>query len=255
MKLRTALAALLILVAAGVCVRLGFWQLSRWHEKRALNVALHAAMTAPPRELAGAAAPLDSVLRRRVRVVGRFDESRQVLLSGRAQNHGPGVEVVTPLRLADGSAVLVDRGWLFAADAMTARPQQYPEPVERAVLGMAEAIPRGRGGPPLRTLEADSITLYSARWLDLDSLAARYPYALAPFVVRELPGPGVPAEPARTPPRPYDESMHVSYTAHWFLFALILLVGPLAVARSRRRAAARGESDLVIPRSREETTT
>jgi surfeit locus 1 family protein len=249
MKPASALAAVGIVVAAAVCVRLGIWQHSRWEEKRALNGAMRAAMTAPPRDLGGAAAPLDSVLRRRVRLTGRFDETRQVLLSARSQNHGPGVEVVTPLRLADGSAVLVNRGWLFAADAMTARPQEYPEPGERTVLGMAEGIPRGRGGRVTSTLEADSVTLYSARWLDLDSLAARFPYPLAPFVVRELPGPGVPSEPARTVPQPLDETMHISYMAQWFLFAAILLVGPLAVRRSRRRAREKGESDLVIPGS------
>ena len=248
MKLRTALAAVVILVAAAVCMRLGFWQLSRWHEKRALNRAMREAMSAPPLDLGSAAAPLDSVRHRRVCVTGRYDETRQVLLSGRSQNHAPGVDVVTPLRLADGGAVLVDRGWLFSADAMSARPQQYAEPGDRTVLGMAEPLSRGRRGPPVRAIEADSVTLFSARWLDLDSLSARLPYSIAPFVVRELPGPGVPAEPARTPPRPLDESMHVSYTVQWFLFALILLVGPLVVARSRRRTAGRGESDLIIPR-------
>ncbi len=247
MRLRSAVAAVGIVVAAAVCVRLGFWQLSRLHEKRALNAALREAMTAPPRDIGRTAAPLDSVIRRRVKVTGSFDETRQILLSSRSQNHGPGVEVVTPLRLAGGNAVLVDRGWLFAADAMTARPQDYPEPGERSVLGMAEAIPGGRGGSSLRVLEADSVTLISARWLDRDSLAARFPYPLAPFVVRELPGPGVPAEPARTPPHSLDETMHISYTVQWFLFATILLVGPLAAARSRRRAGARSESDLVIP--------
>ena len=248
MKARTLIAAVVILVAAAVCVRLGLWQISRWGEKRALNQAMREAMSSPPRDLGSAAAPLDSVIRRRVRVSGRFDETRQILLSARSQNHGPGVEVVTPLRLADGCAVLVDRGWLFAADAMTARPQDYPEPGERVVLGMAEAIPGGRGGWSPRTIEADSVTLLSARWLDRDSLAAHFPYALAPFVVRELPGPGVPAEPARTVPQPLDETMHISYTAQWFLFAAILLLGPFLVRRSRRRAA-RGESDLIIPRS------
>lgn len=249
MKARSVLAAVVIVVAAGMCVRLGFWQLSRWGEKRALNAAMREAMGAPPRDIGSAIAPLDSVRRRRVRVTGSFDETRQILLSARSQNHGPGVEVVTPLRLEDGTAVLVDRGWLYAADAMTARPQNYREPGARVVLGMAEAIPRGRGGWSPRLIESDSVALISARWLDLDSLASRFPYALAPFAVRELPGPGVPAEPARTEPRPLDETMHISYTAQWFLFAAILLLGPLAVRRSRRSAAARGESDLIIPRS------
>ena len=114
-------------------------------------------------------------------------------------------------------------------------PQGYPEPGERTVLGVAESLRRGAGGPPIRILSSASPALYSSRWLDLDSLSKRFPYALAPYVLRQLPGAGVPERPLRRAPRPLDETMHVSYAVQWFLFAAILLVGSAALARSRRR--------------------
>ena len=129
MKLRSVLVVLLVLAAASVCVRLGFWQLSRWHEKRALNRALARALAAPPRELGAKPHPEADVLGLRIEARGRYDESRQVLLGARPHMGEPGVEVVTPLLLEGGSsAVLVNRGWLYAADAATARPQESPEP-------------------------------------------------------------------------------------------------------------------------------
>lgn len=237
-----AVAAVVLLVTA-VCVSLGFWQLSRRHEKQRLNRSQAAALAATPLRLASAAVPLDAVRDRRVELTGRFDERRQVVLAGRAHAGSPGVEVVTPLRLTDGSAVLVDRGWLPASDAATAMPQEFPEPGERTVTGLARPIERGAGGAPWRRLAADTLELWSARWLAPDSLAARFPYALAPWFVRQLPGPGVPDRPLRLPPRKLDEFMHLSYAIQWFVFAAILLGGSLVVSRARRRRGAGGISE------------
>ena len=247
MKLRTLLVLLLVLGGTALCVRLGFWQLSRLAEKRAMNAALREAIAAPPIEAGGAAPPLERVRGRRVRLTGHFDQSRQILLSGRAKGGSPGVHVVTPLRLAmDSTAVLVDRGWLYSPDAAHARPQDHSEPGERVVIGLADSIARARPGGMWLEFERDSVTLWSARALDLDSLAARLPYAVAPYVVRELPGPGVPADPARMEPRPFNEFEHVSYAIQWFLFGSILLFGSALLAWSRRR----GPLKLVPPAPR-----
>jgi surfeit locus 1 family protein len=246
-KLGRLVGAVLLLVAAGVCIRLGIWQVSRLHQKQAMNAALREALAAPALTLGAVPAPPDSVRHRRVRARGRFDEKHQLLLVGRGHDGSPGVNVVTPLMLEGGSAVLVDRGWIYAGDAATARPQEFPEPGVREVVGIADSLSRGRGGAPLRTLEADSVTVWTARWMDFDTLAAHFPYRIAPYSIRQLPGEDVPEHPARSAPKPLDESMHVSYAAQWFLFASILLFGPAVVALSRRRAARGPQSDLDIP--------
>jgi surfeit locus 1 family protein len=239
MRPQNVIAALAVLFGTGVCVRLGFWQISRLHEKQAMNAALRAAIAAPALDAGGRFVPFGDLAGRRVRYAGRFDESRQVLLSGRAQKGSPGVHVVTPFRLAnDSMAVLVDRGWLYSADAATARPQEDPEPPGRAIEGIPSPIELHVNATPWFAIERDSVALWSTRVLARDSLAPRFPYALAPYVVRELPGPGVPATPLRTPPEPRDEFMHVSYAIQWFLFGGILLFGSLLLARSRRRPTA-----------------
>jgi cytochrome oxidase assembly protein ShyY1 len=76
--------------------------------------------------------------------------------------------------------------------------------------------------------------LWSARWLDPDSVAAAFPYRVAPLYVRQLPGPGVPARPAREPARIADPSIHLSYAAQWFFFALVALIGPFILGRALR---------------------
>ena len=238
-RLRSILVTLLVLAVASVCVRLGFWQLSRLHEKQALNAAQAAALAAPPLML-GDSMPSESLVHGRVvEVRGVYDSTHAVLLAGRVHNGAPGVDVVTPLMIG-GRALLVDRGWMYADDGMTARPQRANERGEVVVRGLAEPLRHGAGGFPMTLLPGDSLVRLSARWLDRDSMSARLPYPIADFYLRQLPGPGVPADPVRQPPRPLDTTIHLSYSIQWFTFAAILLGGSLFLARSRRRAPPEG---------------
>jgi surfeit locus 1 family protein len=244
MKTPDWIAFAIVVLVASVCVRLGFWQVSRWHEKQALNAAMQAAARAPALEVGSEPPPLAAARQRALEMTGSFDERCQILLSGRAHDGAPGVEVVTPLVLAGGrAAILVNRGWIYAADAVNGRPQRFPEPGVRTVRGFVEELRHGAGGPPQRALERDSVTLWSARWLDADSLATRLPYAVADYVVRQSPAPGVAGMPRRSLPRPYNELTHLSYAVQWFLFAGILLGGSAALAWSRRRDPASGSED------------
>src|SRR5689334_22286523 len=170
-RLPTAVGVTLGIVVAAVCVRLGIWQIARLHEKEALNARLRAALAAAPGDLAAADRALarggaDALRFGRWTASGRYDETRQFLLKGRARTGEPGVEVVTPLvpdsaaGAAGGVAVLVDRGWIPSVDAATAKPEQYPAPGTRAVTGLAE--PLGRGGAAAYTrVEIDSLAVWS----------------------------------------------------------------------------------------------
>jgi surfeit locus 1 family protein len=238
------LITIAVLAASVVCVRLGFWQLSRWRGKQALNAAIRASETTPGLTVAGEPPPSAAALNRSVRVTGRFDETRQFMLSGMLHDGEPGVEVVTPLRIAGATtAMLVNRGWLPADDATTARPQDHPEPGELTVDGVAEALKHGAGPPGPRALAGappagDSLALYTVRWLDADSIATRLPYPIAGYVVRQRPGAGVPGLPRRTVRPLYDETMHLGYAIQWFLFAILIPGGTAALAWSRRRRTA-----------------
>jgi surfeit locus 1 family protein len=244
MTLRRALTVAVVLLGAAVCVRLGFWQISRLHEKQHLNAQLRSAMANPPRQIEETEVPLEAIRDRPVELHGWYDEAHQLLLTGRSHGGSPGVHIVTPLRLMSGRAVLVDRGWVYAGDAATALPQHWPEPGERTVIGLAEPIHTGGLRFPLRRVPTDTIEVWSARALDSDSLRQRIPYALAPWMVRQLPGDGVPPEPVRETPKPYDEFTHISYAIQWFLFAVIFLFGPPLVLRSRRRRDRGGVSEV-----------
>lgn len=238
MRLGPLVLGVAVIAASLVCVRLGSWQWSRYEFKRALNAKERAALAGDPARLTDPRLLPDSLIGRRVILRGSFREREQVLLAGMMHSGEQGVHVITPLMLeGDTVAVLVDRGWLPADDAVHARPQDYPEPGPRELVGLADTLGR-MAGDPATVLEADSVRLHSVARLDLKPLVAALPISLARFYVRELPSAESPSLPRREMPEPHEENMHLSYAVQWFAFAAVFLVGPAALAWSRRRKSA-----------------
>jgi cytochrome oxidase assembly protein ShyY1 len=169
-----------------------------------------------------------------------------VLLSGRTHLGAAGVSLLTPVRLPSGEAVLVERGWIPAADARIAHPEAFPDS-DADVVGIA--LPFVHSAHPLAwgRLASDStgVTLWSARVAEADSVVARIRGPLAPWLLRALPdaarshvrggGPAPIAEPYQVP----DEAMHLSYAIQWFAIAAIIAFGSLALALRRRTSAGR----------------
>ena len=213
------------LVGAAACVGLGFWQWGRWRERAEVQRQLQRALAQPPQRYSGSLPDSAAVVGRRIALAGRYDETRQFLLRGRSFEGESGVEVVTPLVLRSGDAVLVNRGWLEAPDGATARPQDHRVPGEREVVGYVEALHRGRAGYPYIRLPGDSVALISAAYLDPDSVAARLPYRVAGFWLRESPGPGTGGLPRRSPPPAPNPGMHLGYAIQWWAIALVIVAG------------------------------
>jgi surfeit locus 1 family protein len=205
-------------VAAG-CARLGVWQLDRLQQRRAHNAVLLAARTRPPVAVSGSL-DADSARDRRLLARGRYDYARERLWRPRSYEGLPGVDRVTPLRLSDGAAVLVDRGWAPSPDAYHVDQLAYREGDSAVVLGIGMHAPRGRG-------DVDPVALQ-------DSV----PYPLLPFVIQQMPSPAAAYRPRppgliRWPAPELSDGPHLSYAIQWFSFALIIVVGSLALMRHR----------------------
>lgn len=99
-----------MLLAVPLFVSLGFWQWNRGEYRSAQWAAFESA-DVPAVETS--AATLERLPRfTRVRVTGEFQVDRQFLLENLSHEGAPGYQVLTVLRLADGSDLLVNRGWL-----------------------------------------------------------------------------------------------------------------------------------------------
>jgi len=232
MSLRsTAVLIGIVTLSAAVCARLGLWQLDRLQERQAANAAAMARRALPPVLLnTTSERPL---VDRRVSARGMFDHAHQVVLRGRVYRESPGVYVVTPLRLnGSDSAVLVNRGFVPAPDALTVSLDTLDEPGEREVTGIAQPIPASAdSGTPL--VRGGRITW---KRLDLAALRARLPYPMLDIVIIETPDSDSTGFPRRLEPQPLDNGPHLSYAIQWFAFGTIALVGgAFLVAHERRR--------------------
>jgi surfeit locus 1 family protein len=227
-----------MLVSAG-CVRLGFWQLHRLAERRALNAKLASRLSAAPETVRALMRDSASALYRRAVASGSYDWGRQLVLAARTHQGSPGVNIITPLRPTDGdTAVLVNRGWVYSADAMTVDLARWSEPSSASVTGYLLEVTRGGRGAAWATGKSGV-----ARRLDYDSLAKRFPYPIAPFMLvaqdsaARTPGAVAPRDstPARLPAPLMDEGPHLGYAIQWFCFALIGLLGAGFGVRAERR--------------------
>jgi surfeit locus 1 family protein len=192
---------------AALCISAGVWQLGRLEQRRARNAVLAARLALPPLEVRPGLGA-DSARWRRVVATGVYDFSAERTWPGRSFEGTPGVALITPLRLADGSAVLVDRGWVYSPDAFHVDHNTYREPATATVTGIALVPPRGRG--------------------DVD-VAGFLPFVIQ--VVGRDPASGLPR---RWPAPVFDNGPHLSYAIQWFSFALIALVGTAVMIRKGR---------------------
>jgi surfeit locus 1 family protein len=238
--MRGAIAVLFALAVAALCVRLGFWQLDRLAQRRAANASLREAMALPeidlPDSFASVARNPSAYVYRRVRLRGTYDASHELVLRGRSEGGNPGVHLTAPLLLGGDLAVMINRGWVPAADAATVDIRPFAEPGAREVEGILLAAPATTDAEPLDVSVAGTRLRTFAR-LPLDSLRAAGPPILLPLYVQQLGGtPPAGPLPRRVGVPPLDEGPHLGYAVQWFSFAAIALGGlALLLVRSRRR--------------------
>jgi surfeit locus 1 family protein len=197
---------------------LGTWQLQRRAWKADLIAQRTAAVAATPVALPQALAPSAGYLR--TTVTGRFDHARELYLTGRAYRDQPGLHVLTPLVLADGSGVLVDRGWVPNSRRDPASRAQGQVAGEVTVTGLARlGVERGWMQP--ENQPAQNLWFY----LDIAALttAAGVP-RLRPFLIEADATPQPGGLPIGGQSRIDLPNNHLQYALTWYSFGVTLAV-------------------------------
>jgi cytochrome oxidase assembly protein ShyY1 len=216
--------ALAIAFAIG-CGLLSWWQFSRRAETAAANALITSNAAAAP-------VPLDDLLRSRtayrstlqwrtVEVRGTYLPQDELLVRNRVDPDGdPGFEVLTPLRLADGTVFVLDRGWVSIGTKQD-RPDSVPPAPSGTVtvearLQADEGHLAGRSAP---TGEIPSVDLQEVgRHVGLPTYTGAYGQVSSE-------SPAAATTPQRLQPQPADigtdEGTHLSYGIQWILFALL----------------------------------
>ncbi|WP_337063190.1 SURF1 family cytochrome oxidase biogenesis protein [Kineococcus sp. G2] len=229
----------LAVAVAVACLLLGQWQ---WHRRQA-RLAANAPLV---QNYDDAPVALDSVLPggaplaardawTPVRVSGTYDADATVLARNRQQGRSVGYDVLVPLVLDDGTALLVDRGWVPAGSSSRA-PDAVPAPPGGEVTVTAHVRPwepERAGTVP----EGQVVSIAAGPVARAAAAAGAAPALRDAFavLVEEEPAPArAPAAPERPE---VDEGPHLAYTVQWYGFALTALV--VWVVAGRRELQAR----------------
>jgi len=141
---RWVLFALVVAVLAYAAWWLGGWQFRRLDDRKADNAVVrtneHREITPVGDVLSPDGHPTESDEWRVVSATGTYDPEQTVVVRYRTRDGAQGIDVVVPLVTADGTALLVDRGWL-ETDPSGADREDIPAPPsgEVAVTGYVRA--------------------------------------------------------------------------------------------------------------------
>jgi cytochrome oxidase assembly protein ShyY1 len=221
--------AALAVVLAIVMVGLGNWQLDRYHQKAAINDRIDAAARTAPvpvtEVLRPGQAPASAQRYTRVTATGRYDSAHEVIVRGRTLGGRVGFEVLTPLVLPGGGALLVDRGWVAAGGGARDVPATPAAPTGDVTVVGAVRLPERAVGR-VETLDGR----LQVRRISPTQLAGSLPYpVLGGYVTTEQDG--------LTPISvEYEGTLqNGGYALQWWAFAALTLVGFGYLARRHAR--------------------
>ena len=235
--------SLFALVALAILLALGTWQMERRAWKSALIADVEArtgapAVPVPPR------AEWDSLDRaaneyRHVTATGRFDHARETLVytvqsDARGPYKGPGFWVMTPLMQPDGSAILINRGFVpeDRRDPATRAAGQVAGPV--TVTGLMRFPEDASWFVPANAPERNA-------WYRRDPQEigrARGLAEIAPFSIDADAAPNPGGLPQGGETRLSFPNKHLEYALTWYGLAATLIGVYIAFVLSRRRGSA-----------------
>lgn len=220
------------------------WQVTRLHEKRDRNERIAARAAEPVAEISsvigvGELGKGDEVRFRRARAVGRYLPDQEVIAGSPSRDGAPGSWVLTPLRTADGTTVVVNRGWIPNSGQLQAVPESYRAPSGPvSVVGMVETSETRSGIGPTDPGVDEQPRLTRLARIDVARLDQQVPGALLPVYLQlrsQEPAVRAGADPAPAPPVALDEGPHLSYAFQWAAFLIGTLIFYPLILRRRAR--------------------
>ena len=250
------LSHLFVIACVVAFVNLGFWQLRRLDERRAHNAEVEAAVAEAavpldqlvPAGVDATEADVDAVAYRPALAQGTYRADQQVLVSNRSYEGAPGWWVLTPLVQDDGTAVVVNRGWVPFSYTEDGPWTDFEPPAGRVtVQGLVRAPQvRSTGALVAGPQDAEEGVLRSLARVDVGRLQQQVDESLLPLYLElDAQEPAQSGElPIPVPDPELSEGPHLGYAGQWFLFAaLTCIVYPLLL---RRRAHRRHEGEMAV---------
>ncbi|MDT0444815.1 SURF1 family cytochrome oxidase biogenesis protein [Streptomyces johnsoniae] len=243
---------------------LGFWQFDRHGQRVERNDLIAGSLAAPAvpmSELSSPGAPVDPDDRYRpVTATGVYDQDREVVVRQRSNDDGAvGYYVLTPLLREDGTAAMVNRGWIAAGNDLTRMPEVPAPPGGEVTVTGRLMADESTGTTGIRERQGlpDGMVMMISSEERADALGTQ---VLGGYLELTATDPA-PADEAAQPellPEPDHTGIgaHFAYAVQWWLFAAGVPVGWVLLLRrevqDRRRAAAKPHSAPGAERENEE---
>jgi cytochrome oxidase assembly protein ShyY1 len=224
-------------VVAGATWWLGEWQFSRLDDRKERNAVVRANEDKPPAPVADVLAPGREVAEddewRQVTATGTYAPEDTVIVRYRTRDGASGVDVVVPLVTAEGTALLVDRGWM-QSDNQGAEVPDVPQPPagEVTVTGWVRAD--GSGGST-EVHDQSTRAISSER---IGEALEREVYGGFVDLRSEDPEPAESLEQVELPE--LDNGPHFFYGLQWWFFGVLAIAGFGYLAYDEWRNGPRG---------------
>jgi surfeit locus 1 family protein len=223
---------IIVATAVPLFVVAGFWQLNRLDQRRTRNALIRERESAPVRSLGDVLDDRDAE-HRRVRVTGRYDTSEEVVLIGRPGTGGiDGSHVLTPLRIDEDDAVLVDRGWVPPGMEDPPLREAAPPDGEVTVTGILEPT-EGKSALSSGGTHGELVDR-----IDVARLASGSEHRFITtslYVLLQEQDPEGKELPKVVEPLGLSEGPHLGYAVQWFLFIPTLLAVYVVLLRQQAR--------------------
>ncbi len=243
-SVRWLIAHFFVLIGLILFINFGLWQLRRANQRAALNSLINSHLEQAPLSfdniketynLGSKKEEKNSAAYRKAKVTGVYDIEQEVLIRNRSYNGQPGYHVLTPLRLSDNRALLVERGWvpldLDWPPITDAAPPKGKVELEGVLLSSQEQ-PKGFIGAK----DPPSLKLTKVFWVDIERLQKQISYTLEPIYLRltkQAPSQStVNTLPLEILPPSTTNGPHLGYAIQWFSFAIILFVVYILLLRN-----------------------
>ncbi|MGH3314127.1 MAG: SURF1 family cytochrome oxidase biogenesis protein [Streptomyces sp.] len=223
-------------------IELGFWQLHRHESRVAHNELITKSLTASPVPIGQLTGPgrepaADDHFRT-VTATGRYDTEHEVVVRQRtgADQQSIGYFVLTPLIQRDGTAVLVNRGWIEAGGDLTEFPR-VPRPPrgQVTVTGriMADETSAASGIKDKPGLPPRQVMLINSR----QQAEALGRSVLGGYLQLTATSPKPDTRQPERIPEPDHSSIgaHMAYAVQWWLFSAAVPVGWFVLVRREFR--------------------
>lgn len=215
-------ASLLTIIILAIFIKLGIWQIHRYHYKKDLEQAFISQQSQAPLTLPQALAMSTNKRFLPITAKGHFDSSHQLLLDNQTQDGQAGFAILTPFIINSTQAILVNRGFVPTAPDRSLSQAIDVRENTRQIFGKLDT-------PATPFILGNSIEEIKIAWplkiqrLDYNVLSQHLPYQLLPHVILLDPKETDGFSRNFTPPV-FSAEKSLAYAFQWFAFATTLLI-------------------------------